>query len=162
MTIFRPSLLVLLTLPLSLVGCATICDHLNAPYNFSYTDNRSTEKIELYEVNPLKIVSGILSAKLNTSNLIVTVAVTNKELYEQYSAPKINRFRTNDSTLGCAKTIFWKSMPDLTRKTKTGKSEWRDVVQKSHTILISGFDKDYEYLINWDDAEYDLSSYILN
>lgn len=46
-------------------------------------------------------------------------------------------------------------------KVKTGKSEWRDL-QKTHKILISGFDKDYERSINWGEAEYDLSPYILN
>ena len=159
MILFRALLIIILILPM--FGCATNCDNLSAPYNFSYIDNRSPEKIELYEVNPSKVVSGILYAKLNRSKLIVTVAVTNKQLFEQYSAPKINRFRSNDSTLGCTEKVFWKSLPDLTRKIKTGKSEWRDV-QKTHRILISGFDKDYEYLIHWDDAEYDLSSFVLN
>ena len=64
---------------------------------------------------------------------------------------------------GCVQQDVANGEPDLTRKVKTGKTEWRDS-KNSHRILISGFDKDYELTTstNPDTEEYDLSPYILN
>ena len=64
---------------------------------------------------------------------------------------------------GCVQQHVANGEPDLTRKVKTGKAEWRDS-KNSHRILISGFDKDYEFTTstNPDPEEYDLSPYILN
>lgn len=128
----------------------------------------TSEKIEFYESTPLKVFSGIESAHLNKSSLNLTI--TDKGLFEQYSAPAIkpmikaqyeahpftgtftpvgifvwlfNPTMMNAFTFGCTETTFLSPEPDKTRKVKTGKSEWK-AIQKSHRILVSGFVKEYE------------------
>lgn len=150
----------------------------------------TSEKMEFYELTPIKVFSGIESANLN--NVYLTLKITDKALFEQYSAPIINSmlqaqyeahpftgtftpigifvwlFNPTDMnafTFGCTEITLMSSDPDATKKVKTGKSEWKDI-QKSHRILVSGFDKDYEFVL--DDkgrekpSEIDLSSAISN
>ncbi len=150
----------------------------------------TSEKSEFYELTPLKVFSGIESANLN--KVYLTLKITDSGLFEQYSAPVVNstiqaRYEAhpftgtftpvgifvwlfnpttmNAFTFGCTESTFLSSEPDKTRKVKTGKSEWKDI-QKSHRILVSGFDKDYEFVL--DDkgrekpSEIDLSSAISN
>jgi len=148
----------------------------------------TSEKMGFYETTPLKVFSGIESANLNKAHL--TLKIIDTGLFEQYSAPVVNstiqaRYEAhpftgtftpvgifvwlfnptamNAFTFGCTESTFLSSEPDKTRKIKTGKSEWKDI-QKSHRILVSGFDKDYEFVL--DDkgrtSEIDLSSAISN
>ena len=55
-------------------------------------------------------------------------------------------YYTWNSVFGCTKKILLDPDPDLdlNKKVKTGKSEWRDAT-KIHEVLISGFNRDYEY-----------------
>lgn len=63
-------------------------------------------------------------------------------------------------TFGCTEKKLLSPELDFTKKTKTGKSEWRDS-PSPHTFLISGFDKDYErdvYLHSSQDVDIELSN----
>jgi hypothetical protein len=154
------------------------------------TNVETSEITEFYDQTPVKIFSGIESANLNKSSL--NLKITDKGLFEQYSAPALKPMITaqyeahpltgtftpvgifvwlfnptmmNAFTFGCTETTFLSPEPDKTRKVKTGKSEWRDV-QKNHRILVSGFNKDYEFAVEdkgkTNQVEIDLSSAILN
>lgn len=104
-----------------------------------------TSKFENY-YEPSKIFSGIESVKLKNTKLIVNFK--NKILYEEYKAPIVNRIRqTSYKSSGCIEKE--KAIPgsDRTRKIKTGKSEWKDI-EKTHKILILGFDKEYHFVID--------------
>jgi hypothetical protein len=149
----------------------------------------TAKKTEFYEAKPSKIFSGITSVDLSGSSLNVTFF--HQGLFEQYTAPvldvmierrsKSNSFgyaplpapllawvftpeKMQNFTKGCTERRFLRTEPDETKKVKTGKSEWMDVSRRSHKILISGFDKDYEFSVNADTSTkvIDLSSAILN
>jgi hypothetical protein len=146
----------------------------------------TSKKSEFYELTPLKVFSGIESANLNKAYL--TLKITDNALFEQYSAPVVNSTiqtqyeahpftgtftpigifvwlfnptEMNAFTFGCTESTFLSSEPDKTRKVKTGKSEWRSI-QKSHRIQVSGFDKDYEFIVDAAPKIMDLSSAILS
>lgn len=111
-------------------------------------------------------------------------------LFEQYSAPVVDTMEQdqyeahrftgtftpvgifvwlfnpklmNAYTFGCTARWLLSSEPDKTRKVKTGKSEWK-AIQKSHRLLVSGFDKDYEFEVDayTSPRVIDLSTAILN
>jgi hypothetical protein len=122
-----------------------------------------------YEDTPLKEISGISNGKL--VNNIIKFLVINQAKYEEYSAPIINKeiktkysvpsknialttifspiilplAATNEGTrnaaFGCTEQQVV-SETDLSKKVKTGKIVWKDVV-KTHKFLVSGFNKDY-------------------
>ena len=144
----------------------------------------STEKREFYEDTPIRIFSGIKSA--NIVDALSTISVFSKGYYEQYSAPLIETIREKhregrpgvgffttlfmlglfpvvayndfvELTFGCTDKSFVSAEPDTTKKVKTGKGEWRDVIM-DHQFLISGFDKDYAF----SEGTIDLSKAILN
>lgn len=131
----------------------------------------TSEKSEFYEITPLKVFSGIESANLNGANLTLTMTVNS--LFEQFSAPVVKTIvqskyeahpltgtftpvglgvwmvrpeEMNAFTNGCVAKEKESSYLDKTRKVKTGKSEWRPT-QKNHKILVSGFDKDYVFIV---------------
>ena len=151
-------------------------------------------KKEFYEPTQLKGFSGIESANLNSSNL--SLMLVDKGYFEQYSSPVVNTMlKVNVDahpllspfllpfafipvppfgpiawakfTFGCTDIWPLPTEADTTRKVKTGKSEWKNV-QKNHRILITGFDKNYEFVVdnkglpNSNQAVIDLSSAILN
>ena len=65
---------------------------------------------------------------------------------------------------GCTEKRLQSPELDFTKKTKTGKTEWRDS-PSPHTFLISGFDKDYErdgYHHTSQGVDIDISKAILN
>jgi len=169
---------------------AGTCRHLKN--EFGMTDDVkhiTSTKEDVYEQIPSKTFSGIKLVNFHDSKL--TLALADKAYFEQYSTPLVDTIHIttydshptralmatvmyigipwlitdhfSDLAFGCTEQKILNTKPDLTIKTKekTGKSEWRDV-QKTHKILISGFDKDYERSISWGEAEYDLSPYILN
>jgi len=132
----------------------------------------TSKKSEFYDLTPSKVFSGIESANLNKAYL--TLAMVDNGLFEQYSAPVVDTMRQdqyeahrfsgtfspvgmfvwllnpklmNAYTFGCTARWLLSSEPDTTRKVKTGKSEWK-AIQKNHRILVSGFDKDYEFEVN--------------
>jgi len=146
------------------------------------------KKSEFYELKPLKVFSGIDSANLTKNYL--TIKITDKACFEQYSAPVVNTIsqykyeahpftgtftpvgmfvwllhpkEMNAFTFGCIARGGVSSEPDTTRKVKTGKSEWRNI-NNSHKILVSGFDKDYEFdvYVHTSPSVIDLSSAISN
>lgn len=146
------------------------------------------EKREFYELTPTKIFSGIKSVNLHDSKL--TLSLFDNAYFEQYSAPVINLVRKShyeahpfraifgtilfaglpwivapsdysDFAFGCTQASLITSKSDLTKKVKTGRSEWRGT-QKTHKILISGFDKDHEASSISNEEEIELSPYILN
>jgi|GEM_PF-1928315 len=148
----------------------------------------TSKKSDFYDLKPTKTFSGIQSAQLNGSTL--TLKMVNNGLFEQFSAPIIDVIREvqyeahpltgtftpvgsivwlfnqklmNDYTFGCTERRFLRSEPDETKKVQTGKSEWKDI-QKDHKILITGFDKDYEFRVNADNSTkvIDLNTAILN
>lgn len=168
-------------------ACYTI-GHTEAVTGRAYIKTVETGEASLsYSNVPSKNFSGIESVMLNKSEL--TVIPIDKSLYEEYTAPLLAdlneidhearpiygvwlsvftfgiypSIRPNEAkrlTFGCTETQLGMPYEDLTRKVKTGKTEWRNV-KNSHTILISGFDKAYEYLKS-QTSVYDLSSAILN
>jgi len=107
MTIFRASLLVLLTL--LLVGCATTdtkndlaygpkCIPLNhslksIPTAITTTDIKiaTLDKSDFYELTPTRVFNGIKSLNLHDTKL--TLSLVDKAYFEQYSAPVINLVR---------------------------------------------------------------------
>lgn len=186
MTSFRIFLVLTLLL---LVGCATTgkygedldakpCAGADDPQNGRSNDIkyvRDTSETELfYSDVPIKTFSGIQSASLSGSELIISI--TDRSLHEQYSAPlvaKLNETNYDASPyLGVMSTVFsvgivaillpnftrhWifgctsktldSTAPDLLREVKTGKTEWRNILDSDthHRYLISGFNRDYEY-----------------
>jgi hypothetical protein len=184
MTSFRIFLVLTLLL---LVGCATTKgkygEDLNQPcrgaeYGFGYSDSDvvvNTSETELfYSDVPIKTFSGIQSASLSGSELIISPI--DRSLHEQYSAPivatlyekkyKAHPFKSLFYTIftggifilkaprefipytfGCTSKTFTSSEPDLPRKVKTGKIEWRNILDSDthHRYLVSGFNRDYEY-----------------
>lgn len=79
MTIFKSSLLVLLTL--LVVGCATTSSEIKPIIV------ETTQKKDYQESDPLKHFSGIEAVSLNRSKIILTSV--DKSLYEEYSVPLI-------------------------------------------------------------------------
>ncbi len=70
-----------------------------------------------------------------------------------------------NETFGCIEQEVIKGKIDLTRKVKTGASEWRETT-KVHNFLVSGFDRDYVFdrQVNsiTNEINIDLSEAILN
>ncbi len=149
-------------------------------------------KKEFYGPTPTMVFSGIKSAKIDNSTAIISVL--SKGYFEQFSAPVLNtiveRHREarpflgltsailtaglfpvfahkdfSEITFGCTdREALWYSENDITKKIKTGKSEWRDS-QNTYHFLVSGFDKDYErdgYHHTSQGVDIDLSKAILN
>lgn len=160
----------------------------NTREDIEYIKVETSEKSEFYEPTPSKVFSSIESAQLSGS--ILTLTIVDNGLFEQYSVPVVDTIRQvqyeahrftgtftpvgifvwllnpklmNDYTFGCTARHLLSTEPDTTRKVKTGKSEWK-VIQKSHRILVSGFDKDYEFDIDayTSPKVIDLSTAILN
>jgi len=129
----------------------------------------TSEKTELYDLVSKKEFSGIEKVYLNVSKL--TIQLIDKSLFEQYTSPKVlvvneNQYEAHpvkgfagtiitagtlwlfapqkysNFTFGCTEQVLMDSQLDQTRKTKTGKTEWREV-EKAHKFLVSGFNKDY-------------------
>jgi hypothetical protein len=148
----------------------------------------TNEKTEFYDSKPSKIFSGIASVNLNGAEL--NVQLFNQGLFEQYSAPVVDvmleqRSKSNplgytplpapllawiftpekmqNLTHGCTSRRFLNTERDESKKVKTGKSEWQNTYS-GHKILISSFDKDYEFNVDADTSTkvIDLSSAILN
>jgi hypothetical protein len=204
MTIFK--VLSIAALALSLAGCATrdifnttreidiagTCRHLKDENGKTSDVKRTTsEKEDIYDQTASKVFSGIKSANLNNSTLIVSLV--NKGYFEQYSVPLVETIQQttydrhltratiatiiyigipwlitdhfSDLAFGCTEEKKLYTTPDLAKKTKTGGAEWRDI-QKSHKFIISGFDKDYEldasHQILQHQVAIDLSATILN
>lgn len=165
------------------------CLNLNRKLlNITTIDSKVETKRKKEFFEPSKIFRGLESISLNNANLRLTLL--DKNYFEEYSAPIIETIRENhreaqpvlgvtagvltlglgflaspeDSSevmFGCSDKELVNSEPDLTRKAKTGKSEWRDV-KTSHKIRVSGFDKDYEFSVGANDSKIDLSPAILN
>jgi hypothetical protein len=135
--------------------------------------NTSETKLFYSDVS-IKTFSGIQSASLSGS--VLTLSILDRSLHEQYSAPivatlqKINYdaspfksfFYTIFTggifflkaprefipyTFGCTEKTLISTAPDLLREVKTGKTEWRDILDSDthHRYLVSGFNRDYEY-----------------
>jgi hypothetical protein len=106
-------------------------------------DSTTSSKREVYE--PTKNFSGIETVKLDNSKLSITLI--DKTLFEEYDV-----FLENGNT-----------RIDLAKKTKTGKSEW-GYVKRPHKIIVLGFDKDYEFIVepNNNEVKIDLEPIILN
>ena len=165
------------------------CEHNawggNTREDIDFIKVETSKKSEFYELTPLKIFSGIESANINDTRL--TLTMVDRGLFEQYSAPVIDTMRQvqyeahrftgtftpvgvfvwmfnpksmNDYTFGCTSRNLVNSEPDASKKVKTGRSKWRDIT-KSHRILVSGLNKDYEYDIG-DSRVIDLNSALLN
>lgn len=152
-----------------------------------YITEETSEKKEFYELTPIKVFSGIESANFNNSKL--TLTLLDKGLFEQYSTPVENVLqktyynaqpvrvlfgtvlsggliwliaptKASHLAFGCTEQFLISTKPNESLKVKTGKSEWRDV-PKSHRLLVSGLNKDYEYDVGGSKV-IDLSSAILN
>ena len=152
----------------------------------------TTARENLYEKVLAKEFSGIVFS--NRQNATLTLRVINQAKYEEYSAPIIDKTYittfnpplvtkvllpllpimlpvvifnpkgTYNEFFGCTQQQTISGLSDLTRKVKTGKTEWRDL-DKSHKILISGFNKDYEFERSntpTKEIKIDLSEAILN
>lgn len=198
---------------LSLSGCAstpgTTCFSTNpiSPYAFITTEvtkselagfEKSTEyltedtsgKKEFYAATPVKVFSGIESANIDNSKL--SLALLDRGLFEQYSAPVENVIqktyynahptrvvfgtifsagliwliaptKASHLAFGCTELLPVGTKPNEVLKVKTGKFDWQPI-QKSHKIRVSGFDKDYEFAVDADTSPkvIDLSSAISN
>lgn len=152
----------------------------------------TSEKKEFYGLTPIKKISGIESANFNNEKLALTLL--DKGLFEQYSAPVENVLqktyynahpvrvlfgtvfsggliwliaptKASHLAFGCTEQFLISTKPNESLKVKTGKSDWQPI-QKSHRILVSGFNKDYEFAVENkgrpNQVEIDLSSAILN
>lgn len=151
----------------------------------------TSEIKDFYTITPVKSFSGIESAFLRGSSLILTVI--DYGYFEQYSGPVVNQTREThvearpflalfgsigtigilplvdprlmgELAVGCTEKSLLSSEPDTTRQIKTGKSEWKPI-KNNHKILVTGFNKDYEFLVDNKEkkqVEIDLSSQILN
>ena len=165
------------------------CGHPNQDiFKISTVDSKveSTKTKEFFEQS--KSFRGLESVNLNNTNLKLTLL--DKNYFEEYSAPIIETVREahrearpvlgmaagvsslglglflapenlSEVTFGCTDKELVNSEPDFAKKSKTGKSEWRDV-KTSHKIRVSGFDKDYEFSVGANDSKIDLSPAILN
>lgn len=115
----------------------------------------SCAEMVFYDGTPSKVFSGIEIVQVNGSKL--TLTIVDNGLFEEYKAPAIN----NRSLTG----RIINSWPDTDKKVKTGKSEWK-AAQSGHKILVSGFDRIYEFVTpnNYLQKikEIDLSTPILN
>ncbi len=80
---------------------------------------------------------------------------------DEYKAPIIDKIKQliYENT-GCIQNEIIESNLDKSKKIKTGKTEWKDA-EINHKILISGFDKNYEYTIK-KNSEIDLKPAILS
>ena len=172
--------------------CQYLQGQLHLPMNSFDKKVDTSEKTELYDSISKKEFSGIQKVNLNGPNL--SIQFIDKSLFEQYTIAKVLVIKENqyeahyrkgmlgtlltlgtiwifapqkysDFTFGCTEQVLMPPQLDQTRKTKTGKSEWRGS-QKTHKLLISGFDKDYErdgyYQTSQNQVEIDLSTAILN
>lgn len=126
------------------------------------------EKTNIEENIPSKNFSGIQSVEITTDGLLVKFI--DQDYFEKYSTEQTNIIeRTNydahpiggvlggvgfglflvspqdqtDFTVGCHEDKFMSKQPDLTMKTNIG-HEWHSV-KRIHKILVSGFDRDYEF-----------------
>lgn len=144
----------------------------------------TSDKTESFDLVPKKVFSGIEQVYSNGSKL--TIKLIDKSLFKQYTIPKVLVIKENqyeahpfrgflgtiifagtiwlfapqkysNFTFGCSEQVLITTQLDQTRKTETGKSEWRNI-QKAHQLLISGFNKDYEF----SEETIDLSNAILN
>lgn len=160
----------------------------NTREDINIIQEATSKKSDFYDSKATKVISGIESAQLNGASL--TLKIINNGLFEQFSAPVVDVIREvkyeahpltgtftpvgsvvwlfnpelmNNYTFGCTERQFLRTEPDESKKVKTGKSEWKDT-QRSHKILISSFDKDYEFNVDADTSTkvIDLSSAILN
>jgi hypothetical protein len=105
------------------------------------------------------IFSGIKSVQLYGS--ILHINIINKEISEEYTAPVINRIKQKIyKNTGCIQNEIIESKLIKHIKTKTGKVEYKDT-ETIHKILVSGFDKEYEFTIT-NKSTIDLKSAILN
>ena len=139
-----------------------------------------------YEPSPSKIFSSITSIQFNNATL--AIKIQNQGFFDEYSAPVIEKIRQvtyeahrltgsftpvgsivwlfnpklmNDYTFGCTEREKLDPELDKTKKIKTGNHEWKEV-EKNHKILISGFDKEYEFTIDPWTKEIDLTQAIFN
>jgi hypothetical protein len=169
------------------VDVAGTCRHLNNEQGNIQNIKESTSKIEeFYEKTASKLFSGIRTASITNSKLVISIV--DKSFFEQYSSPLIDTIELktyyghpvnaivatglyagipwlitdhfSDLALGCTERKVISTEYDLTKKTKTGKSYWKDD-HRPHKLLISGFDKEYNYSI-FDGQSIDIKQYILN
>ena len=149
------------------------CRHLDdegGSISFEYHNLAKAQNF--YEQLPSSQFSGITSANINDA--ILTISLVNKEKYKQYSVPLFEKYQNttygshpiratmatimyagipwlitdhfSDLAFGCTEQKKLNIQPDYTKKTSTGKFEYRDN-GKPHKISISGFDKDYSFEI---------------
>ena len=97
--------------------------------------NSGCARINFYDSSPSKSYSGIESAKIQDSNLLLTMI--DKGLFEEFAAPA-DHFYTGSYTST--------PRPNTDQKVKTGKSEWKEAY-KNHKVVVSGFDKSYEFFV---------------
>jgi hypothetical protein len=145
----------------------------DTPIITSEVEDTSNEK-EFYDVTPLKTLSGIKSVYLSGSTL--TLTLVDKGYFEQFRSPVLQTVQethynaepgsaifvslilatlplifdpkdTINWMVGCSDYEIVSKKLDLSRKETTDKFEWKDI-QKKHTILIAGFDKDYRFYVD--------------
>ncbi len=136
---------------------------------------------------PLSEFSGIQSAQIIDSSL--KIKFINREYIESFSTPQVDIIENTDYephptralvgatflipnllidpdysldfTLGCHEESYLRNVPDLEKKKSIGYT-WKDTkIQKYHKIVITGFDKDYEFTITNDEI-IDLRNAIFN
>lgn len=129
---------------------------------------------EFYDVTPLKTLSGIKAVYLSGSTL--TLTLVDKGYFEQFISPVLQTvqethynaepgsailfslilatlpliFDPKDTIhwmVGCSDYEIVSKKLDVSKKETTEKFEWKDI-QKKHTILITGFDKDYRFYVD--------------
>lgn len=134
----------------------------------------TTDEKEFYDVSPLKTFSGIKSVYLSGSTL--TLTLVDKGYFEQFISPVLQTvqethynaepgsaifyslilatlpliFDTKDTIhwmVGCSDYETVSKSIDVSKKETTEKFEWKDI-QKKHTILITGFDKDHRFYVD--------------
>jgi hypothetical protein len=105
------------------------------------------------------IFSGIQSVQLKNS--LIKINIIDKILSDEYSAPIVDKVKQliYENT-GCIQNEIIESELDKSKKIKTGKAEWKDA-EINHKILVSGFDKNYEFIIK-KNSEVDLKNAILS
>ena len=188
MNLFRGFFVLILSV--LIIGCASNGDSLCPAYDSKLISTTlkkidTLKSTERYILKPNSVISGIKSVNLTGYHL--SVSLVNKEFYEEYSIPFIDEIRqenyeghpfrvmlgtlmtggiiwldpkASNLAFGCTAEHWVGSYPDISKKqNKTGKSQWSDL-KKNHAILVSGFEKNYEF---WQEGEdIDLSSAILN
>lgn len=149
-----------------------ICENRKIPVVGRETVKEDTgDKKEFYEDEPSKLFSGIKSASVDKDQLIINIL--NKGYYQEFQSPVINTVEkikheatpvssfiatailaglpllffpkyVIQSAFGCTDERVVQKEIDISRKTKTDKFIWKDYTS-THKILVSGFDKEYEY-----------------